>query len=113
MQRQDEGDETVSIEMGRHAEPLGSPRISIDSALHGHRADADISGINKDDPSHLDFGPGFDGGDFDMGDVDLGLNFGDDIEAPVPRDITPSQHSQPHSQPHSPAGKCILEILDP
>ncbi|KAF9518658.1 hypothetical protein BS47DRAFT_1379762 [Hydnum rufescens UP504] len=97
LQPQERDDHTNEMSHRNEMRPLVSRGVGVPNpmALHAY-----MPGIDKDEPSHLDFGTGFDGGDFDLGDVDLELNFGDEIELPVPRDVTPNQQPPP-PQPHS------------
>lgn len=95
-------DETMSVELGRHAGPV-SPRISLDTNLKGAPGDyeRDVSVLSKGpDPSRLDFGAdggfGLPGDDFNLGGEDLGISFGEDVPLPVlERERTPGPgHSE-------------------
>ncbi|KAI5116755.1 hypothetical protein M0805_008368 [Coniferiporia weirii] len=75
-------DETMSVEVGRDAAAMRSPRASLDSHLLGKGTpDLDALSMRSREASEHPFGADMDfGNDLAGMDIDLGLDFGDGVE---------------------------------
>ena len=109
--RAGEGDETMSVEVGRDAAAMGSPRLSIDSNVLGKNYQDDILSHRSREGSVNPFGD-FDMGNDDLGQLDLGLSFDMDNNLGEPGE-TGGETVEGGAEGRSPSRACSFFRLFP